>query len=169
MRQAVGDTGPRRSVGNHREEAGHVARHIYHAAVRWSDMDAYRHVNNVQYLRYLEEARVDMMFTLGQREGAKTLSEGVVIARHEIDYKRPLVWRAEPVRVETWVTRIGAARFTLAYEIRDDEQVYATALSVLVPYSLVEQRPRRLTEEERAYLDRFLEPRDESAGRSARA
>ncbi|MYS82455.1 acyl-CoA thioesterase [Embleya scabrispora] len=145
-----------------------MARHIYQATLRWSDMDAYRHINNVQYLRYLEEARVDMMFTLGQREGAKTLSEGVVIARHEIDYKRPLVWRAEPVRVETWVTRIGAARFTLAYEIKDDEQVYATALSVLVPYSLDEQRPRRLTEDERAYLERFVEPQDEPAGRPVR-
>ncbi|WP_406296318.1 acyl-CoA thioesterase [Embleya sp. NBC_00888] len=145
-----------------------MARHIYQATLRWSDMDAYRHINNVQYLRYLEEARVDMMFTLGQREGAKTLSDGVVIARHEIDYKRPLVWRAEPVRVETWVTHIGAARFTLAYEIKDDEQVYATALSVLVPYSLDEQRPRRLTAEERAYLERFVEPRDEPEGRPVR-
>ncbi|MET7300140.1 thioesterase family protein [Embleya sp. NPDC005575] len=145
-----------------------MARHIYQATLRWSDMDAYRHINNVQYLRYLEEARVDMMFTLGQREGAKSLSEGVVIARHEIDYKRPLVWRAEPVRVETWVTRIGAARFTLAYQIKDDEQVYATALSVLVPYSLDEQRPRRLTEDERAYLERFVEPQDEPAGRPIR-
>ncbi|MGC0421566.1 acyl-CoA thioesterase [Embleya sp. AB8] len=145
-----------------------MARHIYQAPLRWSDMDAYRHINNVQYLRYLEEARVDMMFVLGEREGAKTLSEGVVIARHEIDYKRPMVWRAEPVRVETWVTAIGAARFTLAYEIRDDEQLYATALSVLVPYSLDEQRPRRLNEDERAYLERFLEPQGRPAGRSAR-
>ncbi|WP_406286636.1 acyl-CoA thioesterase [Embleya sp. NBC_00896] len=142
-----------------------MARHIYQATLRWSDMDAYRHINNVQYLRYLEEARVDMMFTLGQREGAKSLSEGVVIARHEIDYKRPLVWRSEPVRVETWVTRIGAARFTLAYEVKDDEQVYAKATSVLVPYSLEQQRPRRLNGDERAYLERFLEPQDEPAGR----
>ena len=139
-----------------------MARHIYQATLRWSDMDAYRHINNVQYLRYLEEARVDMMFTLGQREGAKSLSEGVVIARHEIDYRRPLVWRSEPVRVETWVTHIGAARFTLAYEVKDDEQVYARAVSVLVPYSLDEQRPRRLSDDERAYLERFLEPREDT-------
>ena len=26
--------------------------------LRWSDMDAYGHVNNVQYLRLLEEARI---------------------------------------------------------------------------------------------------------------
>lgn len=134
-----------------------MARHVYQATLRWSDMDAYRHVNNVQYLRYLEEARVDMMFTLGQREGAKTLAEGVVIARHEIDYRHPLVWRPEPVRIETWVTEIRAARFRLAYELLDDDHVYARASSVLVPYSLDDQRPRRLNEEERRYLEGFLE------------
>jgi acyl-CoA thioester hydrolase len=135
-----------------------VARHVYQATLRWSDMDAYRHINNVQYLRYLEEARVDMMFTLGQREGAKTLSEGVVIARHEIDYKRPLVWRPEPIRIETWVTQIRAASFALAYEVLDDDGVYARAASVLVPYSLDGQRPRRVNDEERRYLEGFLEP-----------
>ncbi|MCF2531706.1 acyl-CoA thioesterase [Yinghuangia soli] len=135
-----------------------MARHVYQATLRWSDMDAYRHINNVQYLRYLEEARVDMMFTLGQREGAKTLSEGVVIARHEIDYKRPLVWRPEPIRIETWVTQIRAASFALAYEVLDDDGVYARAASVLVPYSLDGQRPRRVNDEERRYLEGFLEP-----------
>jgi acyl-CoA thioester hydrolase len=134
-----------------------VARHVYQATLRWSDMDAYRHINNVQYLRYLEEARVDMMFVLGQQEGAKTLADGVVIARHEIDYQRPLVWRPEPVRIETWVTEIRAARFRLAYEVLDDDGVYARAASVLVPYSLDEQRPRRLNDEERRYLEGFLE------------
>ncbi|WTW94814.1 acyl-CoA thioesterase [Streptomycetaceae bacterium NBC_01309] len=134
-----------------------MARHVYQATLRWSDMDAYRHVNNVQYLRYLEEARVDMMFTLGQREGAKTLAEGVVIARHEIDYRHPLVWRPEPIRVETWVTSIRAAQFQLAYEILDDDHVYARAMSVLVPYALDDQRPRRLNPDERRYLEGFLE------------
>ncbi|HSA51903.1 MAG TPA: thioesterase family protein [Yinghuangia sp.] len=134
-----------------------MARHVYQATLRWSDMDAYRHINNVQYLRYLEEARVDMMFVLGQQEGAKTLADGVVIARHEIDYQRPLVWRPEPVRIETWVTEIRAARFRLAYEVLDDDGVYARAASVLVPYSLDEQRPRRLNDEERRYLEGFLE------------
>lgn len=134
-----------------------MARHVYQATLRWSDMDAYRHINNVQYLRYLEEARVDMMFTLGQREGAKTLSEGVVISRHEIDYHRPLVWRPEPVRIETWVVEIRAASFRLAYEVLDDDGVYARAGSTLVPYSLDDQRPRRLNADERRYLEGFVE------------
>ncbi|GAA5012781.1 hypothetical protein GCM10025734_58630 [Kitasatospora paranensis] len=47
-----------------------MARHIYDCPLRWSDMDAFGHVNNVVFLRYLEEARIDFMFTQAAEAGA---------------------------------------------------------------------------------------------------
>lgn len=41
-----------------------MARHHYSCPMRWSDMDAFGHVNNVVFIRYLEEARIDFMFRL---------------------------------------------------------------------------------------------------------
>jgi acyl-CoA thioester hydrolase len=134
-----------------------MARHTYLCPVRWFDLDAYQHVNNVQFLRFLEEARVDFLFTLAPRKGSETLQGGVVIARHEIDYKRPLHYRPEPVPVDTWVTEIKAASFTLAYEVHDPDVLYARARSVLVPYDFAEERPRRITVEERGYLEKYIE------------
>jgi len=132
-------------------------RHVYLCPLRWSDMDAFQHVNNVVYLRYLEEARVDWMFNRAAAAGVSEFENfGTVVARHEIDYKRPLVYRPEPVRVETWVTQLRHSRFTLAYEVCDDETVYATAASVLVPYDLAAGHPRRLSQLERAYLAEYL-------------
>jgi len=120
-------------------------------------MDAFQHVNNVVYLRYLEEARVDWMFNRAAAAGVSEFENfGTVVASHEIQYKRPLVYRPEPVRVETWVTQLGHAKFTLAYEVRDDETVYATASSVLVPFNLATGRPRRLSQLERDYLTEFF-------------
>jgi acyl-CoA thioester hydrolase len=140
------------------ENPGSAARrHVFLCPLRWSDMDAFQHVNNVVYLRYLEEARVDWMFNRAAEAGVPEFeSFGTVVAKHEIEYKRPLVYRPEPVRVETWVTQLGVAKFTLAYEVRDDDAVYATASSVLVPYNLAEGCPRRLSEMERKYLSEFL-------------
>jgi acyl-CoA thioester hydrolase len=156
----VTDTAPARAtVGSSAGPAtGAVAppperRHVYACPLRWSDMDAFGHVNNVVFLTYLEEARVDMLFALDSP--VRDLTEGVVVAQHEIEYKRPLVYRAEPVRVETWVTRIGAAAFDVAYEVRDDDVLYVRASSVLVPYSIQKERPRRLTTTEREFLTRF--------------
>ncbi|HCA88501.1 MAG TPA: thioesterase, partial [Streptomyces sp.] len=74
-------------------------RHVYSCPLRWSDMDAFGHVNNVVFLRYLEEARIDFMFRLAPGEGSTSFTGGSVVARHEIDYVRPLVHRHEPVTV----------------------------------------------------------------------
>ncbi|MFJ8231270.1 acyl-CoA thioesterase [Streptomyces sp. NPDC094448] len=143
-----------------------MARHIYRCPLRWSDMDAFGHVNNVVFLRYLEEARIDFMFRLRPGDGSPSFSGGSVVARHEIDYVRPLVHRHEPVTVESWVTRIGAASLTIAYEVKDAEgasQVYVRASTVVVPYDLEAGRPRRISAEERAHLQQYLEGADEGA------
>ncbi|GAA2228127.1 thioesterase family protein [Streptomyces amakusaensis] len=144
-----------------------MARHIYRCPLRWSDMDAFGHVNNVVFLRYLEEARIDFMFRLQPGDGSPSFSGGSVVARHEIDYVRPLVHRHEPVTVESWVTRIGAASLTIAYEIKDDTedsaQIYVRASTVVVPYDLEAGRPRRISAEEKSYLQRYLPALEEDA------
>ncbi|MCC5577863.1 acyl-CoA thioesterase [Microtetraspora sp. AC03309] len=129
-------------------------RHVFHRQVRFADIDSLGHVNNVRFFDYLEDARLGMLFVDPVREGGRS-HQGLVVARHEIDYRRPLTFRPDPVRVETWVTEIRPARFTLAYEIRDDEEVFVRARSVMVAYDVAGARPRRLTEDELAYLKRF--------------
>lgn len=121
-------------------------------------MDAYGHVNNTTFFTYLEEARVDLMFVhAGEAIARERLQSGVVVARHEIDYKAPLVFRSEPVPIDVWVSRLGNASFELRYEILDDGgPVYAEAATVLVPYDIDAGRPRRVSAEERAALEPFL-------------
>ena len=140
-----------------------MARHIYLCPVRWADMDSLGHVNNVTYADYLQESRVDMLRVHAPARGGEELAEGVVVVRHEVEFLAPLVFRFEPVRIESWVTRIRAASFTMAYEILDEQPdgsrtVYLRARSVLTPYLFAEERPRRIREEERAVLEGFLEP-----------
>ncbi|MGV9554797.1 acyl-CoA thioesterase [Streptomyces sp. NPDC003401] len=125
-------------------------RHIYRCPLRWADMDAYGHVNNVVFLRYLEEARIDFLF-----RPDKDFQQGSVVARHEIDYKRQLVHRHRPVDIELWITRIRAASFTIAYEVKDGDQVYVSASTVIVPFDFAAQRPRRITDEEREFLEEY--------------
>ncbi len=127
-------------------------------AMRWSDMDAYGHVNNVQFLTYVEEARVEM-FQAVPLSGVDQVAAGILVAASEIKYLRPLQHRHTPVPIDVWVTRIGAASFALAYEVRDDEgPVYARASSVMVPYDFANSRPRRLTPDEKGWLSHYLEP-----------
>lgn len=118
-------------------------------------MDAYGHVNNVVFLRYLEEARIDFLF-----RPEKDFKQGSVVARHEIDYKRQLVHRHHPVDIELWVTEIRAASFTLTYEVKDGDQVYVRASTVIVPFDFETQMPRRITAEEREFLREYTDDKE---------
>jgi acyl-CoA thioester hydrolase len=82
----------------------------------------------------------------------------MVVSRHEIHYVRPLLPSVYPIRVETWVTESRVASFRLAYEVRDDDHVYAQASSVMVAFDVEAGRLRRFTREEREFIDRYLAP-----------
>lgn len=129
-------------------------RHVYLRTVRFADVDSQGHVNNVRFLDYLEDARFGM-FAIDLHKAGEEPFKGLVVTRHEIDYRRPLGFRPDPVRVETWVEEVRSVRFTLRYEIRDDDQIYVTAKSVIAAYDVERAAPRRLNEGELAYLKRF--------------
>ncbi len=132
-------------------------------------MDAFGHVNNAVFVRYLEEARIDFMWRLAPGEGSASFTGGSVVARHEINYLRPLVHRHAPVTVETWVTKITAASMTVAYEVKDDDEVYVRASTVVVPYDLEAGRPRRITAEEKAFLESYRDEPDDAQGEAVAA
>lgn len=127
-------------------------------------MDAYGHVNNVIFMRYLEEARINFLF-----RPDKDFQQGSVVARHEIDYKRQLVHRHHPVDIELWITEIRAASFTIAYEVKDADEVYVRASTVVVPFDFEAQRPRRITSEEREFLQQYLEKAGAEEGEAVAA
>jgi acyl-CoA thioester hydrolase len=129
-----------------------MARFVHEVHMRWSDMDAYRHINNSAYLAYLEQARVAMFFL--RFEG---FASGTVIARHEIDYLRPVVYHPEPLRLELWVETIRAAEFVVRYEVFDDDRLVARAATRCVTFDFAADRPRRLVAEERQILAAFAD------------
>lgn len=105
--------------------------------LRWSDMDAYAHVNNVEMLRLLEEARIEAFWRLpGALDGAPApagvatwptavldagpgAATSTLVARQEIEYLRPLGYRREPVVVDMWISHIGGASLDVGYEVLD--------------------------------------------------
>jgi len=146
--------------------------------LRWSDMDAYAHVNNVEMLRLLEEARIEVFWrhpespdgvvpdgvrataVLDAGPGALT---STLVARQEIQYLRPLPYRRAPVVIELWLGHLGGASIDVCYEVRDaptsveGSQVYARATTTIVLVDSATGAPRRLTPEERAVWEPYLE------------
>lgn len=130
--------------------------------VRFGDIDAYNHVNNVVYLQYLEDARIQLIHTpLSGQAGAGTFNDLIedhlftLVGRNEIEYLAPIPFRTAPVMVNIWVTHVGGSSYDFGYSIteKDTSVVYALAATSMVLVSRATGRPVRLTEAQRTALD----------------
>jgi acyl-CoA thioester hydrolase len=122
-------------------------RHEKRVEIRWSDVDAYMHVNNAVYATYLEECRDEWVDrALGELGDAWDF----VLARVAIDFRRELRLEDEEVVVSCTLDRIGNSSVTLSEEIRTrDGELSAEAEAVLVARDRDLGRSRPLTEAER--------------------
>ncbi len=125
--------------------------------LRWGDLDAYNHVNNVSMMRVLEEARV-RAFWAPEHDGDERHPTSVfpregdshsVIAGHRIEYLRQVEYQRAPLDVQLWLSRVGGASFEIGYEVFSVEGLAVRASSTLVLVRRDTGAPRRLTAAER--------------------
>ncbi len=87
--------------------------------VRWRDLDAFNHVNNSNYLTYLEEARLQWLKHVpGPWFDEQSMP---VLAASEINYRVPIEWPAQ-LHVELFCLRLGNSSMTIGHRIVDAEQ-----------------------------------------------
>ena len=95
--------------------------------VRTYECDGYGHVNNANYLNYLEFGRYELLKDIGfDYPKAINAGYGIYIARIEIDYKKPAV-TDDSLTIKTWPLKRGAASGILAQEISRGNDILAEA------------------------------------------
>lgn len=136
--------------------------------LRWSDMDAYGHVNNVEFLRLLEQARISAFWHVDGRADAPGTaildasgSAGLVtlVARQEIEYLAPLEYQPEPIVVKLWLAHLGGASIDVCYEVCDAARTktYARAVTTLVLIDTATSSPRRIGPREREAWEPYVD------------
>ena len=100
--------------------------------IRWGDMDAMNHVNNTVYFRYMEQARIEWLESLGYGTGQHT-DEGPVIVNAGCTYLVPLVYPGN-VEVRMFIGHPGRSSLPTHYELRlqGNEKLYATGDAKMV-------------------------------------
>jgi acyl-CoA thioester hydrolase len=140
--------------------------------LRWSDFDAYAHVNNAEMLRILEEARIQALWrpddgtvdaaptaVMDVRPGADTLA---LIARQEIEYLVPIPYMRAPLDIEMWAGGIGGASIDVCYEVFspigvEPRVLYTRAATTVVMVSATTNAPTRVPAELREAWSRYAE------------
>ncbi|MEO8365858.1 MAG: thioesterase family protein [Pseudoxanthomonas sp.] len=82
--------------------------------VRWGDMDAFNHVNNAQYLRYLEEARVQWIASLPGISLTDRITP--VLVASNVNYRQPIEWPNE-IAIELFIGKAGNSSLSMGHRM----------------------------------------------------
>ena len=129
--------------------------------LRWGDLDAYGHINNVETLRLIEEARVRAFWRSAdsdpQAEAQPTAvldltadsSIWSLVSRSEVEYLVPMPYTRAPIDVEVWLGRLGGANIEICFELFSPSGVeprvlHARAATSIVTVDAASGRPTRI-------------------------
>jgi acyl-CoA thioester hydrolase len=134
----------RRTVSERPETEPRKLAHVARIPIRWGDMDAMGHVNNICYFRYMEQARISWFEALA---GAKAAwhSQAIVIANASCNFRRALTYPGT-VEVKVYTGHPGGSSVATYYELRldDDPEPYADGAAVVVFVDAQKQKPMRI-------------------------
>jgi len=106
--------------------------------IRYSDIDAQGHLNNVATFAFMEHAQVMYLREIGLWQGDDFESIGMIIAEASCNYKAP-GYLGETVTVWTRVSHLGGKSFHFEYRLETERGEIATGRSVQVCYDYVQQ------------------------------
>jgi len=126
-------------------------RFVLRLAVQPVDIDELGHVNNIVYLRWVQEAAIAHWRTVAPPADQAALVW--VVVRHEIDYRRPAL-PGDDILVETWIGVSVGRDFERHTEIvrAADRRILARARTLWCPIDAATGRP---TEVSVAVRERF--------------
>ena len=109
--------------------------------IRFGDLDAMRHLNNVVFLRYFETARIGYLRELlpehdpSRPEGGF----GLIFAECQIVYRSPGQFDEE-VAIDLRVADVKRSSFKIEFRMRAGERLLADGYGTLVGYEYEHQR-----------------------------
>ncbi|MBV8062927.1 MAG: acyl-CoA thioesterase [Nevskia sp.] len=119
--------------------------------VRWGDMDALGHVNNVEYFRYGESGRIAYFDALEREDATFWKSHGIILASMGCDFLAQVHYPAELV-IGTRVARLGRSSLDMIQGIFQNEQLVASLKGVMVWFDYEAQKTLPIPEHVREWV-----------------
>lgn len=117
------------------------------------DIDANGHVNNVTYVRWMQDAATSHSSSMGATDAVLDAGATWVVRSHRVEYLRP-VMESDRLTVETWIENVEHVRSTRRYRFvrSEDDQEVARGETMWVCVDAATGRPRAIPE---SVLERF--------------
>ena len=125
---------------------------VFRIQVRFADIDANRHVNNVAYFTFMEQARIDWLKRTGLQTTAK--GEGPVVVQTSCNYRKAIPF-VDALEVRVYGGPAGRTSFPTYYDIvsaEDETLKYADGQAIMVWTDRGSGESRPVPDELRALL-----------------
>lgn len=119
-------------------------------ALRWGDMDINNHINNVQFARLFEEARVRCFLQWFADEPDRL---PVLVVRQDIEFRAPLDYTPDPVVARGWVNHVGNSSFAVTMTLTSPAGIECAVAETRMVAVDETGRPTPLPVEVRKILD----------------
>ncbi|MFN3917662.1 MAG: acyl-CoA thioesterase [Flavobacteriales bacterium] len=102
--------------------------------IDWSDLDYFKHVNNVSFFRYIQSSRVNYWNQVGLTKSHMNTDIGPMLVSCKCDFKQPLFYPGE-VMLLARVEFIKNTSFSISHRLLNfQNEIVAEALDVMVMY-----------------------------------
>jgi acyl-CoA thioester hydrolase len=129
--------------------------YVHTERVRFGDLDAMRHLNNVVFLRYFETARIAYLRQIvPSHDPANPEGDafGLIFAECHINYRSPVLFD-EDVAICCSIGNVKRSSFRVEFEMRVGSRLAAEGYGVLVGFDYVEQKASQLPDALRERLE----------------
>ncbi len=128
---------------------------------RWGDCDMFGHVNNVQFVRYLESGRLDYFHQLLDMSAGPEVHNSLIIADIHVTFLRQ-IHHPCALEVGTRINRLGNKSFDIDAAIfaPGEDQPYSTARAACVWFNYRENRSIPIPSAERNIIIEFEEMKE---------
>ena len=89
--------------------------------VKWGEMDAFQHLNNTVYIRYIEDGRIDLLERLGMTDDIKAYNIGPVLASIQCDYLAQVTY-PDTIIVFSNLTQTGPKKVQFEHKLWSTQQ-----------------------------------------------
>ncbi|WP_282017262.1 acyl-CoA thioesterase [Salegentibacter mishustinae] len=123
--------------------------------IDWSDLDIYKHVNNISFMRYMQSGRVNFWEASGIYEMYENSNMGTMLVSTHCDFKKSLYYPGKAI-VKTKLDFIKNSSFGLKHLILDEaNEICAEGKDVVVCYDFEKDKTFRIPEDLREKLSEF--------------
>lgn len=109
-------------------------------------IDTNAHVNNIAYLRWMQDAAIAHAEATGGAAATRAAGASWVVRSHHVEYLRP-AFAGERLAILTWVSTLRRSSSLRSYRVVRGDQTIARGETVWVFVDAVTGRPRPITAE----------------------